>query len=952
MANAPRIRRRRDVEHLSADAVRRLREVFRRSMELHDDRGYERVAAMYAAAPRGGLLFLPWNRAHLWRFEQSLRDIDPSVSLPFWDWSGGPGRPGSIPSAFSDLHDPDYGGVNPLQAGLIAPVSASTSSTDTAPPRRMARRQARDAGLVPDAAEIVRALEIADFESFSATLEDLHNRAHVWVGGDMGDVATAAHDPLFWPLQAMVDRVWHAWQSRHPDAELPKEIQRDLAPFGMAALEMLDIQKLGYDYPPFRARGPALTRYASDLVDPREPVDDLLDLDPEVDALASLVTQRDVRPPLAVGLFGDWGSGKSFFMRLLQQRVEELKLASAEAGPGASAFCSGVRQITFNAWHYADANLWASLVSEMFTRLAVTDPGEQLPGGLPSISDRRAEIQQDATDAAVAREKADATLDQLSDARDEPSAAATVHKARQIGALADDPELRAAEEQLRAADAAAPEIVHRAVDAASLARRFSRVPSYLRKHPAALVSVAAGLLLLVAGIVLLDDSPGVIVASVGGFLSFLSGLLRPLQQLEQAVRVRDDVAARVDAKLRDEEQAVRRRLADAIAAEETAAQQLARLNTGAGVQEFLGERAASSDYRSQLGLVALVRRDLEQLSQVLRRQGSPIDRVILYIDDLDRCPAERVVEVLEAVHLLLAFDLFIVVVGVDSRWLLSSLRHVYAAQFGSVATDDASWATTPQNYLEKIFQIPYAVPAMQPEGFRQFVDEMLAADVAAGSQPDETAGGGGAEGASRDPAAADAQDGDAGGERDAKPPRREVQLRPRSLEISRDEVAYLASLGELVPSPRAGKRLINSYRLLRAPLGDAELDAFEESDGEYRVVACLLAIMTGFPTIASRVFGAILAEPDATLWADLSSRLRSHAPADDGAGQWARLGVALPSLDRRFGAVQSIEPFRRWIPRVARYSFETSRLTAQPLVPVASPAATPKRRPRPAAPAA
>lgn len=47
----------------------------------------------------------------------------------------------------------------------------------------------------------------------------------------------------------------------------------------------------------------------------------------------------------------------------------------------------------------------------------------------------------------------------------------------------------------------------------------------------------------------------------------------------------------------------------------------------------------------------------------------PVERIVLYIDDLDRCPPKRVVEVLEAVHLLLAFPLFVVVVGVDVRWV-------------------------------------------------------------------------------------------------------------------------------------------------------------------------------------------------------------------------------------------------------------------------------------------
>ena len=41
-----------------------------------------------------------------------------------------------------------------------------------------------------------------------------------------------------------------------------------------------------------------------------------------------------------------------------------------------------------------------------------------------------------------------------------------------------------------------------------------------------------------------------------------------------------------------------------------------------------------------------------------------MQRIVLYVDDLDRCPSDRVVELLEAVHLLLAFALFVVVVGV------------------------------------------------------------------------------------------------------------------------------------------------------------------------------------------------------------------------------------------------------------------------------------------------
>jgi hypothetical protein len=64
-----------------------------------------------------------------------------------------------------------------------------------------------------------------------------------------------------------------------------------------------------------------------------------------------------------------------------------------------------------------------------------------------------------------------------------------------------------------------------------------------------------------------------------------------------------------------------------------------------------------------------VRGDLETLSRALAdaryqweqdggKKEPPLQRTVLYIDDLDRCPPRRVVAVLEAVHLMLALDLF------------------------------------------------------------------------------------------------------------------------------------------------------------------------------------------------------------------------------------------------------------------------------------------------------
>jgi hypothetical protein len=62
--------------------------------------------------------------------------------------------------------------------------------------------------------------------------------------------------------------------------------------------------------------------------------EDLIGISREVIALATLIAARDIRPPLSVGLFGDWGSGKTFFMRQLRIAIATL---SARRGEHADA---------------------------------------------------------------------------------------------------------------------------------------------------------------------------------------------------------------------------------------------------------------------------------------------------------------------------------------------------------------------------------------------------------------------------------------------------------------------------------------------------------------------------------------------------------------------------------------------------------------------------------------
>jgi hypothetical protein len=406
---------------------------------------------------------------------------------------------------------------------------------------------------------------------------------------------------------------------------------------------------------------------------------------------------------------------------------------------------------------------------------------------------------------------------------------------------------------------------------------------------------------------------------------------------------------------------------------------LAQATSGRLLSRFIQDRAESNDYRKHLGLLALVRQDFERLSALIEeannRYRAPtkenekfnpfttlaeeetdketrLNRIVLYIDDLDRCPPEKVVEVLQAVHLLLAFPLFVVVVGVDARWISRSLETHYCKLLGE-RTDRRRWKradasiegpltfdgrATPRDYLEKIFQIPFWLETLQEDRRTRMLHGLLGRNVAPsehGPLPSGVKSGGGPP-----PDAAGRQDAPAqhrvSGESKvanrSDSTRKATDLNPRALEITLQELEFIESLVPLLDtSPRGLKRFVNIYRLIKAGLPEHEQSAFTKNQdkeaGDYQIVLFLLAIATSFPDIPPLLFQRLLeldgvgdnaaaAPPDLR---ELIKTLSSGAPKQF-ANDWQRLARWLAKAGPR----QETTPIHRLAKGaklVSRYSF-------------------------------
>ena len=751
--------------------------------------------------------------------------------------------------------------------------------------------------------------------------------------------------------------------------------------------------------------------------------DDRLGVLKDVTALCEVLAARQTRPPLAVGLFGDWGTGKSFFMELMRKEIEAL----GRLNP--AFYCERVVQVWFNAWHYMDTNLWASLAARVFEELA------EQPKRWEPDKDVRAQLfeQLQASSGVLAqaveeKKDAEALIDDIQKQRaarqQNVAATAQIVIAAAAAKLHQDPgvqaQLRDAQDRLGLDDAQA-----NVEQARSQARAYGRI---LRRLATMAVALWREPRFLLAGIILFaavtsgalwalrhaDWLAGgarwfaIAAAWVAGALAalapafgyvsravgWLEDVGRQLEQQRQAEQRQEDLAFQREMMRLDEREREARARVDALDRE------IEELKAGRRLQRFILERHASTEYRQHLGIVNLIRNDFEQLSKLLSdaeregeasRQAPPtgdgaaeaagtrkpalpqVDRIVLYIDDLDRCPEDRVVEVLQAVHLLLAFPLFVVVVGVDSRWLLLSLEDHYSTLRGRFhgpgqtdRTTEEGWSTTPQNYLEKIFQIPFTLRPMEQAGFASLVEALL---------PVEDARTDGVESVTALPAPTDAEpQHDALGVAaappvDTQPPRptgnteveeeAEEELdneeledeedvpvlppNPQGLTVDARERRLIQCLPPLIASPRALKRFTNVYRFLRVQQRGPDLQRFRGTDehpGEFEVAAVLLAALVGYPAEASQLLHQVLISPGKHWWERVEAgEWMKQWPTDsaDTGEEGARLGtgrLGRPVLRDVLLELRTTVPlaehtpatFARWTREVARFSFQSGRI--------------------------
>lgn len=184
--------------------------------------------------------FLPWHRELCNRFEAMLREVDPDLSLHYWDWNSDPAPlfvNTFMGSANGDAGEPWLSGgfylPNPVDDkfrddnihSLTQPTptpstwSYALHGNPVDPPQHLTR--AKQPGLPPvgqpgwpSDADLINAATFSDFNDLTPGFgSGSHGAAHTYIGGTLGNPHLSFRDPFVFLLHSNLDRLWAMWQT-------------------------------------------------------------------------------------------------------------------------------------------------------------------------------------------------------------------------------------------------------------------------------------------------------------------------------------------------------------------------------------------------------------------------------------------------------------------------------------------------------------------------------------------------------------------------------------------------------------------------------------------------------------------------------------------------------------------------------------------------------------------
>jgi len=133
-----------------------------------------------------------------------------------------------------------------------------------------------------------------------------------------------------------------------------------------------------------------------------------------------------------------------------------------------------------------------------------------------------------------------------------------------------------------------------------------------------------------------------------------------------------------------------------------------------GAVEIAGARDAARKLREPSENIAYLQKELIKLVKE-KRESNQIDRIVVFIDDIDRLIPEKAVELLEALKLFLDIEGCVYVLACDYQVIAQGLKQKFGVDESTLKN---------RSFFDKIIQVPFNMPVNQYD-VHKFCEQML-----------------------------------------------------------------------------------------------------------------------------------------------------------------------------------------------------------------------------------
>ncbi len=123
---------------------------------------------------------------------------------------------------------------------------------------------------------------------------------------------------------------------------------------------------------------------------------------------------------------------------------------------------------------------------------------------------------------------------------------------------------------------------------------------------------------------------------------------------------------------------------------------------------------AKEIFENSIGLKSTLRQDFESAIDECLQDG---ERLVVFIDDLDRCLPEKTIEILEVIKLFLDVPKCIFVIGVEKEVIENGIEVRYKSKGQEIPSIG-------KDYIEKIIQVPFVLPPIREEDMAAFIENL------------------------------------------------------------------------------------------------------------------------------------------------------------------------------------------------------------------------------------